>query len=60
MPQYNWNIVESGVKHHSSNPKSWKFVNQKFLLKLYAKGYYLGQWNHSSYFGFVLLNRYFF
>ena len=21
LPRYNWNIVESGVKHHKPNPK---------------------------------------
>jgi hypothetical protein len=23
LPWYNWNIVESGVKHHKSNPTIW-------------------------------------
>jgi hypothetical protein len=22
-PRYNWNIVESGIKHHNTNPVLW-------------------------------------
>jgi hypothetical protein len=26
-PRYNWNIVESGVKHHKPKPKTMKIIN---------------------------------
>ena len=25
LPQYNWNIVESGIKHHNPNPNLYNF-----------------------------------
>ena len=32
-PQYNWNIVESGVKHHNPNPIMFLFVKISLIKK---------------------------
>ena len=41
-PRYNWNIVESGVKHHNPNPK-W----HKMSIQIYSVSPFLwfGNWN---------------
>jgi hypothetical protein len=41
-PRYNWNIVESGVKHHNPNPK-WR----KMSIQIYSVSPFLwfGNWN---------------
>ena len=33
-PQYNWNIVESGIKHHNPNPNRRRFI-KKFIYITY-------------------------
>ena len=50
LPRYNWNIVESGVKHHSPS-LSYKIVQNLFSIcytdinQLYGFRYFFGPWN---------------
>ena len=34
-PRYNWNIVDSGIKHHNPNYKPWKTRNKKYDKDIY-------------------------
>jgi len=31
--QYNWNVVESGVKHHNTNPNPYIMLGNCFITK---------------------------
>jgi hypothetical protein len=61
-PRYNWNIVESGVKHHQTN-KPWKKLNSNFTyplqhepliwltsktMKIYHRRFILREWISQS------------